>query len=144
MSDWPIPSWWAMWANRSGHSQKWVIWANCSGPSPKMSDHEQFPQVSHQKWATMSKSLRSLTKNERITCFFERIAHSLNFSHKRAIRSENRWANSQPCTTVHYIQYPVFTIQCPCSPSCFNFLDRIQESLCLKFGITTVDVRNST
>ena len=43
---------------------KWAMWANCSGCSPKMSDHERFAQVAHQKWATMSQLLRSLTKNE--------------------------------------------------------------------------------
>ena len=66
---------WAMWANRSGCSlckneRPWVI---CSGCSSKMSDHEQIPQVAHQKWA-----------NEQIVFFFW------------AIRSENQWANSQP------------------------------------------------
>ena len=66
---------WAMWANRSGCSlckneRPWVI---CSGRSSKMSDHEQIPQVAHQKWA-----------NEQIVGFFW------------AIRSENQWANSQP------------------------------------------------
>ena len=32
-----------------------------------MSDHERFAQVAHQKWATMSESLRSLTKNDRMS-----------------------------------------------------------------------------
>ena len=41
---------------------------------------ERIAQVAHQKWATMSDSLRSLI-----------------FLQKRAICSENRWANSQPC-----------------------------------------------
>ena len=51
--------------------QKWAMWANHSGRSPKMSDHDRFTQVAHQKWA-----------NERITCFFEWIAHSLYFLQK--------------------------------------------------------------
>ena len=66
------------------------MWANHSGPSPKMSDVskvlrsltkneqcERSAQVPHQKWVTMSDSLRWLTKNERITCFFEQFAHLL-------------------------------------------------------------------
>ena len=59
--------------------QKWAMWANPSSRSPKMSDHERF---AHQKWATMSGLLRSLTKNERIARFCERIAHLLIFSQK--------------------------------------------------------------
>ena len=43
----------------------------------------------------VSDLLRALTKNEGIARFIERIAHSLIFRKKRAIRSENRWANSQ-------------------------------------------------
>ena len=75
------------------------MWANCSGRSQKMSNHERFAQVAHQKWTTMSKSLRSLTKNERMSKSFIFFSKSLNrsfFCKKRAIRSENRWTNSQP------------------------------------------------
>ena len=50
--------------------QKWAMWAICSGRSPKMRDHERIAKA-HQKWA-----------NERIACFFERIAHLLIFSQK--------------------------------------------------------------
>ena len=35
---------------------------------------EQITQVAHHKWATM---IDSLTKNERIACFFEQITHSI-------------------------------------------------------------------
>ena len=72
------------WANPSFPLFWWAMWVNRSGRSPKMSD--------------VSKSLRSLTKNERpwanrsglspkmsewANCsFFERIAHSLIFSQK--------------------------------------------------------------
>ena len=79
--------------------QKWASWANSSGRSPKMSDHEQFAQAAHQKWATMSKSLRSLIKNEQMSESLFLLSESLirSFFHKKlAIRSENRWANSQP------------------------------------------------
>ena len=81
---------------------------------------EQIAQVAHQKWGTMSESLRWLTKkeqpwaigsgrseemsdheqiaqvahqkwaNEQINRFFERIAHSLIFGQKQVICSENR------------------------------------------------------
>ena len=75
LKKWAIRSfphfWWAMWANSSGSSPKWSMWANRSGRTPQMRDHERFAQVAHQKWA-----------NERITHFFERIAHSLIFSQK--------------------------------------------------------------
>ena len=43
------------------------MWVNHSGRSPKMSDHEQFAQVAHQKWATMNELFRSLTKNEQMS-----------------------------------------------------------------------------
>ena len=33
----------------------------------KMSDHERFAQVAHQKWATMSELLKSLTKKEQMS-----------------------------------------------------------------------------
>ena len=63
--------------------QKWAI---CSGRSEEMSNHERIAQATHQKWA-----------NEWNAHFFERIAHSLIFEQKRAIRSDIKWANSQPC-----------------------------------------------
>ena len=36
---------------------------------------EHITQVTHKKWATMSDSLRSLTKSEQIARFFEWITH---------------------------------------------------------------------
>ena len=51
----------------------------------KMSDHEQIAQVAHQKWA-----------NEWIACFLSESFIRSFLGKKRAIRSENRWANSQP------------------------------------------------
>ena len=54
---------------------------------------EQIVQVAHQKWVTMSDSLRSLTKKE--WPWAGRSGHSF-FAKMRAIRSENQWANSQP------------------------------------------------
>ena len=52
--------------------QKWAMWANRSGRPPKLSDHERFAQVAHQKRG-----------NEWIACFFlanRLFAHySLNF-----------------------------------------------------------------
>ena len=47
--------------------QKWAMWANHSGRSPEMSNHERFAQVAQSKWAIVSESLRSLTKNERMS-----------------------------------------------------------------------------
>ena len=58
------------------------MWASRSGRSPKMSNHEQFAHILHQKWTTISESLRSLTKNEQIACFFEEIANLISFSQK--------------------------------------------------------------
>ena len=51
---------------------------------------EWIAQVAHQKWVIVSESLRSLTKNERSW------ANRSFLGKKRAIYSENRWANSQP------------------------------------------------
>ena len=87
------------WIAQVAH-QKWAMWANRSCCSPKMSNHEQFSQVTHQKWATMSKSLRSLTKNNQMSeslDFFDKSLFCSFFRKKQVIRSENRWANSQPC-----------------------------------------------
>ena len=88
------------------------LWAIHSDRSSEMSDCERIAQVAHIKRATVSKLLRLLTKNEqceriaqvahqkwaneRITRFFEQIAHSLIFSQKTS-DSLSRWANSQPC-----------------------------------------------
>ena len=82
------------------------LWAIGSDHSRQMSDQEQIAQVPQRKWATVSNLLTSLRGNERceqiahfahqqwvnewISHFFEWIAHSL-------IRSEIKWANSQPC-----------------------------------------------
>ena len=60
---------------------------------------ERIAQVAHQKWATMSNSLRSLTKNERMSKSLVFLSESLIrsfFRKKQAICSENQWANSQP------------------------------------------------
>ena len=57
---------------------------------------EQIAQVTHQKWATMSHLPRLLTKNERITLLCSKSLICSFFRKKRAIRSENWWANSQP------------------------------------------------
>ena len=65
---------------------KWAMWANRSGRSPKMSDHERFAQVAHQKCV-----------NEQIVRFFKRIAHSLNFSAKTSnlLRKLERISNPE-------------------------------------------------
>ena len=68
--------------------QKWAMWANCSGHSPKKSDHERFAQFAQRKWKIVNKSLRSLTKNEWIAHFFERIAHFWA-KHKRFSRKSD-------------------------------------------------------
>ena len=60
-----------MWVNHSFRSNQMSDVSNHSFCSPKMSDHERFAQVVHQKWA-----------NEWIAHFFERIAHSLFFGLK--------------------------------------------------------------
>ena len=61
---------------RSLKTNDWP-WANRSGRSRQMSDREQIAQVAHDKWVTVSDSLKKLCQ-------------------KQSIRSENRWANSQP------------------------------------------------
>ena len=66
---------WGMWAHCSGCSPKMSEWANRSGRSPKMSE-----------WAYLYFFSKSLIRS-----FFRK---------KRAIRSENRWANFQPCCIV--------------------------------------------
>ena len=76
------------------------MWANRSGRSPKMSDHERFAQVAQRKWAIVSESLRSLTKNERMSellIFFSKSLICSFLDKKRALRAEIKWANSQPC-----------------------------------------------
>ena len=87
------------WISQVAH-QKWAMWANLSGRSPKMSDHEWLAQVAQRKWAIMSVLLRSLTHNEWMKELLIFLSESLIRSFlgkKQAFRSENRWANSQPC-----------------------------------------------
>ena len=75
-------------------------WANHSGRSWQLSNRERFAQVAQRKWMIVSKSNRLLTKNEWMRELFVFLSESLIrsfFCKKRAIRSENRWAKSQPC-----------------------------------------------
>ena len=59
--------WWACeWIAQVAH-KKWAMWANRSGCSPKLSNHEWFAHITQRKWAIVSKSLRSFTKNERMS-----------------------------------------------------------------------------
>ena len=62
--------------------QKWAMWANCWGRSPKMSEWANCPFF----WVNRS------------------FAHLLIFRKKRAIRTANRWANSQPCFIILTVQ----------------------------------------
>ena len=48
-------------------------WANCSGRSGEMSNREWCAQVAQKEWVIVSKSLRSLTKNERIAHFLREL-----------------------------------------------------------------------
>ena len=60
---------------------------------------ERFALLTHQKWAIVSESPRSITKNERMSKSLVLLTELLirSFLHKKkAICSENRWANSQP------------------------------------------------
>ena len=56
MNDSLIPSFFSERCKRIAQDahQKWAMWAIRSGRSPKMSDHERFAQVAHQKLLTMS------------------------------------------------------------------------------------------
>ena len=61
---------------------------------------EWIAHFAHQKWATMSDSLRSLTKNERMSeslIFLSELLICSFLDKNRAIRWEIKWANSQPC-----------------------------------------------
>ena len=85
MSDSPIPS---------------FLVSDVSKSLRSLTKNERFAWVAHQKWAPMSKALRSLTKNERMCELRVFLRESLICSFlgkKRAICSENRWVNSQPC-----------------------------------------------
>ena len=78
--------------------KKWAMWVNRSGCSLKMSDHEWFAQVAHQKWATMRESLRSLTKNERMSELLFFLANR-SFAHffaqnERFARKTDEWIPS--------------------------------------------------
>ena len=65
-----------------------------------LKSNEQFAQVAQRKWAIANESLRSLTKNEQMSESLIVLSESLIRSFldkKRVIRSEIKWANSQPC-----------------------------------------------
>ena len=66
--------------------------ANRSGRSPKMSNHEQFAQVAHQTWATMSESLKSLTKN-------------VWMSESLGVRPKKDLTHRQSATTIRFKEY---------------------------------------
>ena len=88
---WAIPSDRSRQMSAVSESLRWLKtnerpWAICSGRSQKMSDRERIAQVAHQTWA-----------NERIARFFSELLIRSFLGKKRPIRSENRWANSQPC-----------------------------------------------
>ena len=61
-SDWLIPSFLKSDVSKLLRSlmTKELLWANRSSCSPKMSNRERFALIAHKKWATVSKSLRSL------------------------------------------------------------------------------------
>ena len=74
---------------------QWAMWANHSGRShhlPKMSDHEQIAQVTHQKWANRS--------------LFEGITDLLIFSQKPSNSLRNQWEHSQPCNSLIFGERP--------------------------------------
>ena len=62
-------------------------WAIRSGRSEEMSDRERIAQVAHQKGAI-----------EWIAHFLSELLIRSFMDKKRAIRSEIKWANSQPCS----------------------------------------------
>ena len=96
---------------------KWGMWVNRSGPSPKMSNHEKFAQVAQRKWAIVSKSLRLLTKNKRMSESLIFLCKSLIRSFlgkKLAICLENRWANSQPCAFATLLWWVNYCSPCLC------------------------------
>ena len=118
---------WALWAMHSDRSRQisdreWIAlvaqrkWATVSDSLRWLRGNDRCERIAHfahQKWATMSNLLRSLRGNERcewIAHFAhqkwanEWLAHFLKRSlicsfldKKQAIRSEIKWANSQPC-----------------------------------------------
>ena len=70
----------------------WAMRAKPSARSPKMSNHKQFAQVAHQKRATMSDSLRSLTKNERPWAILSGRSPKMS-DHKRFAKvAHQKWA----------------------------------------------------
>ena len=64
---------------------------------------ERFAQVAQRKWVIVSESLISLTKNKQMSeklIFFNKSLIRSFLGKIPAIRSENRWANSQPWVLV--------------------------------------------
>ena len=75
-------------------------WANHSGCSCQKSDHEQITQVTHDKWVTVSDSLRSLMINEWMSkslVFSNQIAHLLFRSQKTSDSLKKIWLKSYFC-----------------------------------------------
>ena len=63
----------------------------------EMSDREGFAQVAQKEWVILSKSLRSLTKNEQMSkllTFWANCSFAHFFGKKRVICSKIWWANS--------------------------------------------------
>ena len=83
----------------------WAIRSDCSG---QMSNCERIARGAHQKWAMWANCLgRSPKKREWANRSFfwanrSFIHYLLIFCKKRAICSENKWANSHPCLVYLY------------------------------------------
>ena len=86
------------------------MWANRSFRSSKMSDHERFAQVAQRKWAMWAnRSFRSPKMSEWVNRSFF-LSKSLIRSFvdkKQAIRSDIKWANSQPRIVYTIIYYRI-------------------------------------
>ena len=83
------------------------MWAKRSSRSPKMGNCKQFAQVANQKWATVSKSLRLLTKNEQMSesLFFSELLICLFFAKNE--RFAQKTDERIPNPACHYSNYRI-------------------------------------
>ena len=114
LKKWAIRSfphfWWAMWAQGSPKMsnvskslrahQKWAMWANRSCWSPKMSASVRSLTKNEGPWANHSGCSPKMNEWANSSFFLSKSLIRSFFRKKWVIRSENRWANSQPCWKV--------------------------------------------
>ena len=124
---------------------KWAMWANRSGRSSKMRDHEQFAQAAQRKWAIVSESLRSLTKNKRMSESLIFLSESFirSFLDKKTSNSLGNQLSDFPAQTQHphvALNLKIRKLQCTQHPRA-SVNSKIQKLQCIQHPRVAVNFK---